>query len=170
MSRYPNPLRAKWTCKTWRKSNLLPTRIETQTKGSRNGQNSIFSIPILWQHPIGTQTFCGRIEPPKQDANLTFYVPGLKPQPNDLQMTSNSIFSIPIRWQYRISIYRSFSCLGTQTLCGHIEPPKHDTNLTFYVPVLKPRPKDLEMAWNSIFSIPILWKHRISICMSFYSV
>ena len=34
----------------------------------------------------GTQTLCGRIEPPKQDANLTFYVPGLKPRPNDVEM------------------------------------------------------------------------------------
>ena len=29
MSRYPMPLRSKWTSKTWRKSNLLHTRIET---------------------------------------------------------------------------------------------------------------------------------------------
>ena len=38
-----------------------------------------------------------RIEPPKHDANLTVYVPGLKPRANDLQMTSNSIFSIATR-------------------------------------------------------------------------
>ena len=31
-----------------------------------------------------TQTLYGRIEPPKQDSNLTIYVPGLKPRPNDL--------------------------------------------------------------------------------------
>ena len=35
---------------------------------------------------LGTQTLCGRNEPPKQDANLTFYVPGLKSRPNDLEM------------------------------------------------------------------------------------
>ena len=28
----------------------------------------------------------GRNEPQKQDANLTFYVPVLKPKPNDLEM------------------------------------------------------------------------------------
>ena len=37
LSRYPNPLRPYWTSKTWCKSNLLRTTIETQTKGSRNG-------------------------------------------------------------------------------------------------------------------------------------
>ena len=37
-------------------------------------------------------------------------------------------------------------CVGTQTLCGRIEPPEHDANLTFYVQGLKPRPEDLEMA------------------------
>ena len=82
---------------------------------------------------LGTQTLCGRNEPPKHDTNLTFYVPGLKPRPNDLQMTSNSIFSIP-------------NDLQTQTLCGRIEPLKHDVNLTFYVPGLNPKPNDLEMA------------------------
>ena len=46
-------------------------------------------------------------------------------------------------------------CLGTQTLCGRNEPKKHDANLTFYVPRLKPRPHDLELALNAIFSIPI---------------
>ena len=28
--------------------------------------------------------------------------------------------------------------LGTQTLCGRNEPPKHDPNLSFYVPELNP--------------------------------
>ena len=28
---------------------------------------------------LGTQTLCGRNEPPKHDANLSFYVPGLNP-------------------------------------------------------------------------------------------
>ena len=28
---------------------------------------------------LGTQTLCDRNEPPKQDANLSFYVPGLNP-------------------------------------------------------------------------------------------
>ena len=37
-------------------------------------------------------------------------------------------------------------CLGTQTISGHIQPPKHDANLTFYVLGLKPKPKDPEMA------------------------
>ena len=45
---------------------------------------------------LGTETLSGRNEPPKHDANLTFYVPGLKPRANDLQMTSNQIFRIPI--------------------------------------------------------------------------
>ena len=44
---------------------------------------------------LGTQTLCGRNEHPKHDANLTIYVHGLKPGPNDLQMTSNSIVTIP---------------------------------------------------------------------------
>ena len=35
---------------------------------------------------IGTQTLCGQIELAKQDANLTFYVSGLKPRPNDLKI------------------------------------------------------------------------------------
>ena len=35
---------------------------------------------------LGTETLSGRNEPPKQDANLTFYVPGFKPKPNDLEM------------------------------------------------------------------------------------
>ena len=29
---------------------------------------------------LGTQTLYGHIEHPKQEANLTFYVPGLKPE------------------------------------------------------------------------------------------
>ena len=36
-SRYPNPLRPKWTSKIGRISNLLLTRIETSTKRSPNG-------------------------------------------------------------------------------------------------------------------------------------
>ena len=36
---------------------------------------------------LGTETLSGRNEPPKHDANITFYVQGLKPGPNDLQMT-----------------------------------------------------------------------------------
>ena len=43
---------------------------------------------------LGSETLSGRNEPPKHDANITFYVQGLK---HDLQMTSNSIVSIPIR-------------------------------------------------------------------------
>ena len=54
-----------------------------------------------------------------------------------------------------MNLYGVLSCLGTQTLCGRNEPAKHDANLTFYVQGLKPRPEDLEMAWNSKFSIPI---------------
>ena len=46
---------------------------------------------------LGTETISGRNEPPKHDANITFYVQGLKPGPNDLQMTSNLIVSILIR-------------------------------------------------------------------------
>ena len=44
-----------------------------------------------------------------------------------------------------------FLCLGTETLSGRNEPPKHDANLTFYVPGLKPRPNHLEITLNSIF-------------------
>ena len=29
------------------------------------------------------------LEPPKHEASLTFYVSGLKPRPNDLEMASN---------------------------------------------------------------------------------
>ena len=36
-------------------------------------------------------------------------------------------------------------CLGTQTLCGGIEPPKDDANLTFNVPGLNPKPNHLEI-------------------------
>ena len=32
------------------------------------------------------QTLSGRLKPSKHDANLTFYVPGLKPIANDLEM------------------------------------------------------------------------------------
>ena len=46
---------------------------------------------------LGTETLFGRNEPPKHDANITFYVQGLQPGPNELQMTSNSTVSIPIR-------------------------------------------------------------------------
>ena len=45
-----------------------------------------------------------------------------------------------------INLYVVLFCLGTQTLCERNEPAKHDANLTFYKPGLKPRPKDLEMA------------------------
>ena len=45
-----------------------------------------------------------------------------------------------------INLYVVLLCLGNQTLCGRNEPPKHDANLTFYVPGLKPRPNDLEIA------------------------
>ena len=31
-----------------------------------------------------------------------------------------------------------FLCLGTETLSGRNEPPKHDANLSFYVPGLNP--------------------------------
>ena len=37
-----------------------------------------------------------------------------------------------------INLYVVLLCLGTQTLCGRNKPPKHDANLTFYVPGLKP--------------------------------
>ena len=43
-----------------------------------------------------------------------------------------------------INLQVAFLCLGTQTLCGHIEPPKQEANLTFYVPGLKPD----EMIWK----------------------
>ena len=119
MSRYPNPLRPNRTSKTGPKSNLLRTRIETQSKRSPNGlkfniqySNTMTTRNIYLQVVLlclGTQTLCGRIEPPKQYANITFFVPGLKPGPKDLQMTSNSIFSSPIGSQHEISIYRSFS-------------------------------------------------------------
>ena len=46
---------------------------------------------------LGTATRSGRKEPPKHDATITIYVQGLKPGPNELQMTPNSIVSIPIR-------------------------------------------------------------------------
>ena len=36
--------------------------------------------------------------------------------------------------------------LDTQTLCGGNKPPKHDANLTFYVPGLNTRQNDIEMA------------------------
>ena len=37
-----------------------------------------------------------------------------------------------------------FLCLGTETLSGRNEPPKHDANITFYVQGLKPGPNDLK--------------------------
>ena len=118
VSRYPNPLRPYWTSKTRRKSNFLRSSIETQTKQSRNG----LKFNIKYSNTMKTQ-------------NINWYV---------------VVF-----------------CLGTQTLYGRNEPPKHDANLTFYIQRLKPKPKDLELAWNSIFSIPILSQHRISIYRSF---
>ena len=49
-----------------------------------------------------------------------------------------------------INLWVVLFCLGTQTICGRIEPPKHDANLTFYVPGLKPRPNDanLVITWS----------------------
>ena len=49
--------------------------------------NIKFEVVLLC---LATATLSGRNEPPKHDANLTFYVPELKPGPNDLKMTSNS--------------------------------------------------------------------------------
>ena len=37
-----------------------------------------------------------------------------------------------------INLYVVLLCLATQMLCGRNEPPKHDANLTLYVPGLKP--------------------------------
>ena len=46
-----------------------------------------------------------------------------------------------------INLYVALFCLGTQAFCDYNEPPKHDAHLlTFYVPGLKPRPNDFEMA------------------------
>ena len=38
-------------------------------------------------------------------------------------------------------------CRGTQTLCGRIEPPKHDANLTFYVGL---KPEQMISKWPEI--------------------
>ena len=43
-----------------------------------------------------------------------------------------------------LNLYVVLFCLGTETLYDRNEPPKHDANLTFYVPGLKPRPNHLE--------------------------
>ena len=102
MSRYPNPLRSKWTSKTWRKSNLLRTGIETPTKPSRNclkfnvwyyntmttGNINLYVVVLC----LGTQTLCGRNEHPKHDKksnNLrTWIETRTKRSPNDLKFNS----------------------------------------------------------------------------------
>ena len=157
MFRYPNPLRLKSTSKTGSKSNLLRTRIETQTKRSRNGLkfNTLFSNTMTTANIylqvvllcLGTQILCGRNQPPKQEANLTFLRTRIETKTkrcrNGLKFNIQDCNKMPTQ---NINLQVVLLCIDTQTLCGRNETPKDDANLTFYVLALKPRRNDLEMA------------------------